>query len=278
MDFSVRGVERVRRVDGDADVETKDERWDGGEREGGGRVRDAVRARVGGGVGDGEERRDGGRRGARAAAARATDGVADADEDDEDAARASKLSAGPNMTYGYTPSRGDTRYDASQRVETDEPSTPAAAGPCAMIPSALDAALGLPMIDGNALARSWRTERVRERAPEVCAIDCRFPYEYAGGHVRGAVNMYLPHHVQTFLTSVETMSANIVFVFYCEFSSERARACGDTFGISIDAITWRPIPPSRFRTPSSCNTGTRGFTRNTQSGATGVGENVRREI
>ena len=93
--FRFGGVERVRRVDGDADVETKDERWDGGEREGGGRVRDAVRARVGGGVGDGEERRDGGRRGARAAAARATDGVADADEDDEDAARASeKITAG----------------------------------------------------------------------------------------------------------------------------------------------------------------------------------------
>ena len=93
--FRFGGVERVRRVDGDADVETKDERWDGGEREGGGRVRDAVRARVGGGVGDGEERRDGGRRGARAAAARATDVVADADEDDEDAARASeKITAG----------------------------------------------------------------------------------------------------------------------------------------------------------------------------------------
>ena len=134
-----------------------------------------------------------------------------------------KLPLAPNMTYGYTPSRGDTRYDASQRVETDEPSTPATAGPCAMIPSALDAALGLPMIDGNTL-RSLLANRAASGsgAPEVCAIDCRFPYEYAGGHVRGAVNMYLPHHVQTFLTSVEAMSANIVFVFYCEFSSERA--------------------------------------------------------
>ena len=134
-----------------------------------------------------------------------------------------KLPPAPNMTYGYTPSRGDTRYDASQRVETDEPSTPAAAGPCAMIPSALDAALGLPMIDGNALGSLLANRAASgSGAPEVCAIDCRFPYEYAGGHVRGAVNMYLPHHVQTFLTSVETMSANIVFVFYCEFSSERA--------------------------------------------------------
>ena len=134
-----------------------------------------------------------------------------------------KLPPAPNMTYGYTPSRGDTRYDASQRVETDEPSTPAAAGPCAMIPSALDAALGLPMIDGKTLGSLLANRAASgSGAPEVCAIDCRFPYEYAGGHVRGAVNMYLPHHVQTFLTSVEATSANIVFVFYCEFSSERA--------------------------------------------------------
>jgi len=134
-----------------------------------------------------------------------------------------KLPLAPNMTYGYTPSRGDTRYDASQRVETDEPSTPAVAGPCAMIPSALDAALGLPMIDGGTLC-SLLANRLASGsgAPEVCVIDCRFPYEYAGGHVRGAVNMYLPHSVQTFLTSVAAMSANIVFVFYCEFSSERA--------------------------------------------------------
>lgn len=134
-----------------------------------------------------------------------------------------KLPLAPNMTYGYTPSRGDTRYDASQRVETDEPSTPAAAGPCAMIPSALDAALGLPMIDGGTLC-SLLANRLASGsgAPEVCVIDCRFPYEYAGGHVRGAVNMYLPHRVQTFLTSVAAMSANIIFVFYCEFSSERA--------------------------------------------------------
>ena len=44
--FRFGDVERVRRVDGDADVETKDERCGGGEGEGGGRVRDAVRARA----------------------------------------------------------------------------------------------------------------------------------------------------------------------------------------------------------------------------------------
>jgi len=127
------------------------------------------------------------------------------------------------MSYGYTPSRGDTRYDASERVDCEEPATPALAGPCAMIPSALDAALGLPMIDGAALrALLANHESGGAGGPEVVAIDCRFPFEYAGGRVRSALNLYSPTDVQKFLASRATTSANVVYVFYCEFSSERA--------------------------------------------------------
>lgn len=127
------------------------------------------------------------------------------------------------MSYGYTPSRGDTRYDASERVDCEEPATPALAGPCAMIPSALDAALGLPMIDGAALrALLANHESGGAGGPEVVVIDCRFPFEYAGGRVRSALNLYSPTDVQKFLASRATTSANVVYVFYCEFSSERA--------------------------------------------------------
>lgn len=128
-----------------------------------------------------------------------------------------KLALGQNMSYGYTPSRGDTRYDASQRVDYDEPETPALAGSCALIPSALDAALGLPTIDGATLRGLMSSHDA-----ELVVIDCRFPYEYSGGRARGALNFYLPHDVQRFLASRASISANTVYVFYCEFSSERA--------------------------------------------------------
>jgi hypothetical protein len=72
--------------------------------------------------------------------------------------------------YGYTPSM------ARRVVEADEPSTPAFAGPCAMIPSALDAALGIPSVDG-ATVRALMTGAEREG---LALIDCRFPYEHGG--------------------------------------------------------------------------------------------------
>lgn len=114
--------------------------------------------------------------------------------------------------YGYTPSM------ARRVVEADEPSTPAFAGPCAMIPSALDAALGIPSVDG-ATVRALMTGAEREG---LALIDCRFPYEHGGGRIRGAINAYLPGDVQKFMQARAYAGIHGVYVFYCEFSSERA--------------------------------------------------------
>jgi hypothetical protein len=161
-----------------------------------------------------------------------------------------KLGLGVGMSFGYTPSRGDTRYDASERVDLDEPATPALAGPCAMIPSALDAVLGLPLVDGATL-RSMLVEAAAARSrhatpasagsgvaftvpstssaastpplahgtpPNVVLIDCRFPYQYAAGRIASALNMYQPLDVQRFLTTQLGINAGAttVLVFYCE--------------------------------------------------------------
>jgi len=114
--------------------------------------------------------------------------------------------------YGYTPSM------ARLVVEADEPSTPAFAGPCAMIPSALDAALGIPSVDG-ATVRTLMTGAEREG---LVLIDCRFPYEHGGGRIRGSVNAYLPADVQRLMHARAHAGIHGVYVFYCEFSSERA--------------------------------------------------------
>lgn len=67
-------------------------------------------------------------------------------------------------------------------------------------------------------------------------IDCRYPFEYNGGHIRGALN--LPHHanVINYLKTVyrrrKVREREIgrklpkeVILFYCEFSSVRAPHC-----------------------------------------------------
>ena len=50
-------------------------------------------------------------------------------------------------------------------------------------------------------------------------IDCRYPYEYDGGHVRGAENRYLHEAILSLLQ--QPTSDRQVIIFHCEFSSER---------------------------------------------------------
>ncbi|XP_038269835.1 M-phase inducer phosphatase 3 isoform X3 [Dermochelys coriacea] len=56
-------------------------------------------------------------------------------------------------------------------------------------------------------------------------IDCRYPYEYLGGHIKGALNFHRQEDVFEFLLKKplfpSTPQKRIVLVFHCEFSSER---------------------------------------------------------
>ncbi|XP_065072546.1 M-phase inducer phosphatase-like [Ochlerotatus camptorhynchus] len=60
-------------------------------------------------------------------------------------------------------------------------------------------------------------------------IDCRYPYEFEGGHIRGAKNLYTQEQILEELINSKTESPKVdfngpkrsVIVFHCEFSSER---------------------------------------------------------
>ncbi|XP_069141026.1 M-phase inducer phosphatase 2-like [Argopecten irradians] len=55
-------------------------------------------------------------------------------------------------------------------------------------------------------------------------IDCRYPYEYEGGHIQNAENMYTRDQVQQLLhnrQSCDVTGKRTVLIFHCEFSSER---------------------------------------------------------
>ncbi|XP_071089159.1 M-phase inducer phosphatase-like [Haliotis cracherodii] len=54
-------------------------------------------------------------------------------------------------------------------------------------------------------------------------IDCRYPYEYEGGHIEGAENLHNETLIKGLVTSLQekdSIQRNIL-VFHCEFSSER---------------------------------------------------------
>ncbi|XP_028605966.2 M-phase inducer phosphatase 1 isoform X1 [Podarcis muralis] len=64
---------------------------------------------------------------------------------------------------------------------------------------------------------------------ECVIIDCRYPYEYEGGHIKGAVNLHMEEDVEDFLLKKPIVSSDgkrVIIIFHCEFSSERApRMC-----------------------------------------------------
>lgn len=68
-------------------------------------------------------------------------------------------------------------------------------------------------------------------APMIAAyqvIDCRYPFEFEGGHIRGAVNLYKKRFVKELFREVikvkrkyDPSEGREVIIFHCEFSSKR---------------------------------------------------------
>ncbi|XP_072221543.1 M-phase inducer phosphatase 2 [Leuresthes tenuis] len=65
---------------------------------------------------------------------------------------------------------------------------------------------------------------------QVIVIDCRYPYEFEGGHIKGALNLHQEDQVEDFLLKTPIVPSSpekrVVIIFHCEFSSERGpRMC-----------------------------------------------------
>ena len=65
-----------------------------------------------------------------------------------------------------------------------------------------------------------------DRLSGFTVVDCRFPYEYHGGHINGAINLWrLEQVMHSFITTPEIRPHNPrthAIIFHCEFSSHRA--------------------------------------------------------
>lgn len=84
----------------------------------------------------------------------------------------------------------------------------------------------LKTISGDTLARLIQGEFVEQLGTgggyEI--IDCRYPYEFLGGHIQGARNLYTRDQIKEAfpsLTHKEEEAGRRIYVFHCEFSSER---------------------------------------------------------
>jgi rhodanese-related sulfurtransferase len=53
-------------------------------------------------------------------------------------------------------------------------------------------------------------------------IDCRYPYEYDGGHLKNSINIYSISQIEDFVNKNKNKNKNQILIFYCEFSSKRS--------------------------------------------------------
>ncbi|NWS78240.1 MPIP1 phosphatase, partial [Crotophaga sulcirostris] len=86
----------------------------------------------------------------------------------------------------------------------------------------------LKYIDSEMIV-SVLTGKFESLIEECVIIDCRYPYEYEGGHIKGAVNLHMEEDVEEFLLKKPIQPSEnkrVIVVFHCEFSSERGpRMC-----------------------------------------------------
>ncbi|XP_040191516.1 M-phase inducer phosphatase 2 [Rana temporaria] len=72
--------------------------------------------------------------------------------------------------------------------------------------------------------------KYRDRIERCVIVDCRYPYEYEGGHIKNAVNLPLEQDIEEFLMKNPIIPTSedkrVIIIFHCEFSSERGpRMC-----------------------------------------------------
>ncbi|KAL4640236.1 M-phase inducer phosphatase 1-like [Arapaima gigas] len=65
---------------------------------------------------------------------------------------------------------------------------------------------------------------------KILVIDCRYPYEFEGGHIKGALNLHHEEDVEQYLLkkpiTPSSPDKRVLLIFHCEFSSERGpRMC-----------------------------------------------------
>lgn len=89
----------------------------------------------------------------------------------------------------------------------------------------------LKSISSDTVARLLKGE-FNDKIASYKIIDCRYPYEFEGGHIEGAMNLYTQDHIiEEFLTQQKSdqekckneasVTKRNIIIFHCEFSSER---------------------------------------------------------
>lgn len=80
-------------------------------------------------------------------------------------------------------------------------------------------------ISGKTLTELLRCLTLEQFMRHYILIDCRYPFEYKGGHIQGACNLFDPAKIEDFFFPENYEQRRVVMakkpIFYCEFSQKR---------------------------------------------------------
>lgn len=143
-----------------------------------------------------------------------------------------------------------------------DPSTPAIPTPNAFDPSCLRPRPQLqqfvevnqtiiPFIkdDGVHTISALTYENLRRSKVKLVTIDNRFPFEYQGGHIKDAINLWNRVECAEYFVNRRYCSQDIVYVFHCEFSSQRAPSMFSlirTLHVAMSRKDSQFVPPNLF--------------------------------
>ncbi|CAF2409182.1 unnamed protein product [Rotaria sp. Silwood2] len=96
-----------------------------------------------------------------------------------------------------------------------------------------DEQLSLPLVkrsshpDLKRISSQTLASVLNKQTNNILIIDARYPFEYSGGHITSAVNIYTENDLRLLFTKLVSSSCRpTIIVFHCEFSSERGpRLC-----------------------------------------------------
>ncbi|EFO96892.1 CRE-CDC-25.3 protein [Caenorhabditis remanei] len=99
-------------------------------------------------------------------------------------------------------------------------------------------------ISAETLIKAMEGTDQKEFFKKYVLVDCRYEYEFVGGHVKGAINLFHTELARNFFFDDEgNKKLDVVPIFYCEYSQKRGPQMADTLR-SMDRLLHPEMYPS----------------------------------